>query len=152
MEHRDTSRGSGLCWPRQRSQDKSSMWELKKGLACDALKTAMPQYTSTTQTGIKEGNLLRGDGQVVLLPSTSYREITGWTVKTLAEQSEKYTGAVGSKIRPARQLTHFYLCVSPGDKYILQQVAGKIRSIILLKKKIRKTKLLNAKAEGRGEQ
>lgn len=31
MEHRDTSRVSGLCWPRQRSQDKSSMWELKQG-------------------------------------------------------------------------------------------------------------------------
>lgn len=114
MERRDTSRVSGLCWPRQRSQDKSSMWELKQGLACDALKTAMPQYRCRTQTGIKrkEGILSRRGGQVVLLPSTSHCEITGWIVKTLAEQSQKYTGAVSSKIRPARQLTNFYLCVS----------------------------------------
>lgn len=116
-------------------------------------KQLCPNTGCRTQTGIKgkEGILLRGDGQVVLLPNTSHCEITGWTVKTLAEQSQKYSGAVGSKTRPARQLTNFDLCVSSGHKYILQQVVAKVRSIILLKRKIRKTKLLNAKVEGRKE-
>lgn len=73
-----------------------------------------------------------GGGQEVLLPNTPHCEITNWTVKTLAKQ--KYRGAEGSKIIPARQLTNFYLCVSSGHKYMLQQVVGKVRLIIVLRR------------------
>lgn len=48
-----------------------------------------------------------GSAQVVPLPNTSHCEITDWTVKTLAEQSPKDTGAVDYEIRSARQLTNF---------------------------------------------
>lgn len=120
-------------------------------------KQPCPSTGCRTQTGIKgkEGMLLRkhegiGGGQGVLLPNTPHCEITNWTVKTLAKQ--KYRGAAGSKIIPARQLTNFYLCVNSGHKYILQQVVGKVRLIILLRRgSASKTKLLNAKVEGRGE-
>lgn len=85
-------------------------------LASDALKRAMPQYRvqSTNRNQGRGKDAVEGTegGEVVLLPNTSHREITNWTVKTLAEQSQKYTGAVGSKIRPARQLTNLYICVS----------------------------------------
>lgn len=64
---------------------------------------------------------------MVPLPNISHCEITDWTVKTLAEQSPKDTGAVDAEIRSARQLTNFYLCVSSGHKYILQQAVAKIR-------------------------
>lgn len=118
-----------LCWPRQRRQDRSSMQELKQGLACDALKTSVPQYrVQNTSRNQGKGKDAAG-GQMVLLPNTSHSEITDWTVETLAEQNQKYTGAVGSKIRPASQLTNFYLCVSSGHKYILQQVVEKVRKI-----------------------
>lgn len=75
-----------------------------------------------------------GSGQVALLPNTSHCEITDWTVKTLAEQSPKDTGAEGSKIRSARQLMNLHLCVSSGHKYILQQVVEKIRPIVLFRR------------------
>lgn len=85
--------------PRQRNKNKSSMWELKQGCLVLHPKQPCPSTGYRTQTGIKgkEGILLRGDGQVVLQPNTSCCEITDWTVKTWVEQSQKYTGAVGSK-------------------------------------------------------
>lgn len=134
----NTSRVSGLCWPRQRRQGKSAMQELKQGLACDALKAAMPQHrvqnTNRNQKERKGCCWGDGSGQVALLSNTSHCEITDWTVKTLAEQSPKDTGAEGSKIRSARQLMNLHLCVSSGHKYILQQVVEKIRPIVLFRR------------------
>lgn len=61
------------------------MQELKQGLACDALKTSVPQYrvqnTNRNQGKGKDAVEGMGGGQVVLLPNTSQSEITGWTLK-----------------------------------------------------------------------
>lgn len=152
LEHRNTSRVSGLCWPRQRSQDKSSMQELKQVLACDASKISVPQYrvqnTNRNQGKGRDDVEEMGGGQGAPLPNTLHCEITDWTVKTLAEQSQKYSGAVGSKIRPINELlplcqlwTQIYTTASSRK--------SKVNYIIL--KRISKTKFGNAKVGGRGE-
>lgn len=60
------------------------MQELKQGLACDALKTSLPQYrmqnTNRNQGKGRDAVEEMGRGQGVPLPNTSQSKITDWPV------------------------------------------------------------------------